>query len=133
MFNIPKKLVTIHDRDRLWMNKFVKWKLPWKIEPHRIYINNDWTQLFCSIDYNGNRTHNQLVRKRTLTIWSNWLNDWVFVYELGGCGIKSHCSHLNFRYHVCFKQEAPWHSENYWVWIHSETRTWHDKNIQSFC
>ena len=31
-----------------------------------------------------------------------WLNGWVFVYELSGSG----------------------------VWIHSETRMWHDKNIQ---
>ena len=30
-----------------------------------------------------------------------------------------------------FKQGVPWYSGNYRVWIHSETRTWHDKNIQS--
>ena len=29
------------------------------------------------------------------------------------------------------KQGFPWHSGNYREWIHSETRTWHDKNIQS--
>ena len=29
------------------------------------------------------------------------------------------------------KQGFPWHSGNYRVWILSETRTWHDKNIQS--
>ena len=28
-------------------------------------------------------------------------------------------------------QGVPWHSGNCRVWIHSETRTWHDKNIQS--
>ena len=60
-----------------------------------------------------------------------WLNCWVFVYELSGCGFESSCSHLNFRFHVCFEQGVPWHSGNYRVWIHSETRTWHDKNIQS--
>ena len=26
---------------------------------------------------------------------------------------------------------VPWHSDNYRLWIHSEMRTWHDKNIQS--
>ena len=41
------------------------------------------------------------------------------------------CSHLNFRFHTCFKQGVPWHSGNYRVWIHSERRTWHDNNIQS--
>ena len=60
-----------------------------------------------------------------------WLNGWVFVYELSGCGFESRCSHLNFRFRACFEQGVPWHSGNYRVWIHSETRTWHDKNIQT--
>ena len=69
-------------------------------------------------------------------IWLNeirpvWLNGWVFLYELSGCGFESHCCHLNFRYHTCFKQRIPWHSGNYRAWIHSETPTWHDNNIQS--
>ena len=60
-----------------------------------------------------------------------WLNGWVFVYELSGCGFESGCSHLNFRFCTCFEQGVPWHSGNYRVWIHSQTRTWQDKNIQS--
>ena len=64
-------------------------------------------------------------------IWPVWLNGWVFVYELSGCGFESSCSHLNFRFRACFEQGVPWHSGNYRVWIHSETRTWHDKNIQA--
>ena len=28
------------------------------------------------------------------------------------------------------EQDVPWHSSNYRVWIHSETRTWHNENIQ---
>ena len=56
----------------------------------------------------------------------------MFVYELNGCGFESRCSHLNFRFRACFKQGVPWHSGNYRVWIHSEMRTWHDKNIQSW-
>ena len=64
-------------------------------------------------------------------IWPVWLNDWVFVYKLSGCGFESRCSHLNFRFRACFEQEVPWHSGNYKVWIHSETRTWDDKNMQS--
>ena len=27
----------------------------------------------------------------------------MFVYERSGCGFESHWSHLNFRYHACFK------------------------------
>ena len=55
----------------------------------------------------------------------------MFVYELSGCGFESSCSHLNFRFRACFVQGVPWHSGNYRVRIHSETRTWHDKNIQT--
>ena len=61
-------------------------------------------------DCNWTRVQNHLVRKRTLV----WPNGWVFVYELS----------------ACFGQGVPWHSDNYKVWNHSETRTWHDKNIQ---
>ena len=64
-------------------------------------------------------------------IWPVWLNGWVFVYELSGCEFESRCSHLMFRYGACFKQGVPWHSGNCRVWIHCQTRTWHDKNIQS--
>ena len=38
-------------------------------------------------------------------IWPASLNGWVFVYELIGCGFKSSCSNLNFRFHACFEQE----------------------------
>ena len=31
---------------------------------------------------------------------------------------------------TCSEQGAPWHLHNYGVWIHPETHTWHDKNIQ---
>ena len=55
---------------------------------------------------------------------------WVIVYELSGCRFESSSSHLHFRFRACFEQWVPWHSGHYRVWIHSETRTWHDKIIQ---
>ena len=55
----------------------------------------------------------------------------VFFYELSGFGLESSCSHFSFRFRICFEQGVTWHSDNYRVWIHSETRTWHDKNIHS--
>ena len=67
------------------------------------------------------------------TIWPNrpvWPNGSVFVYELSVSGFEASCSHLNFRFHASFEQGVPWHSGNYRVWINSETRTWHEKNIQ---
>ena len=51
-----------------------------------------------------------------------WLNGWVFVYELSGCGFESRCGHLDFRYPACFEQGVTWHSGNYSVWIHSCVR-----------
>ena len=50
-----------------------------------------------------NTTHNTI---------SVWLNGWVFVYKLSGCGFESRWCHLNFRYGVCFEQGVPWHSGN---------------------
>ena len=41
-------------------------------------------------DSNGIRTHNHLVRKRTL----NHLVDCVLVYEVNGCGFESRSYHL---------------------------------------
>ena len=54
-------------------------------------------------DSNGTWTHNHLVRKRTLKYLAKlvWLNGWVFVYELNGCGFKYRCCHLNFRCYAC--------------------------------
>ena len=82
-------------------------------------------------DSNMIRTHNHLVLKRTLNHSAKpvWLNGWVFVYK--HCEFKSRCCHLNFRYGTCFEQGVHWHSGNYKVWIHSETQTWHDNNIQT--
>ena len=64
-------------------------------------------------------------------IWSVWPNGWTFVYEVSRCGFESSCSNLSFRFRACFEQAILWHLGNYRVWIHSEMRTWHDKNIQS--
>ena len=82
------------------------------------------------------RTYSQMHRgdkysQHSLSIWPVWLNVWVFVYELCGFEFKSRCSHLNFRFCACFEQGVPWYLCNCRVWIHSETLTWHDKNIQS--
>ena len=63
--------------------------------------------------------------------WSVWPNGWVFVYELSGCGFDSRWSHLNLRCGACFEQQVPWNSGKQRTWIHSETRWWHHKNIQS--
>ena len=35
------------------------------------------------------------------SIWSAGLNDWLFIYELNGCGLHSSCCHLRLRYGAC--------------------------------
>ena len=74
-----------------------------------------------SPDFNGTQSYNHLVRKRTL---NHFGQSGQFGY-----GFESRYSHLNFRFRPCFEQGVPSHSDNYRVWIHSETRTWHDENI----
>ena len=49
-------------------------------------------------------------------IWTVWLNGWVFIYELSGCGFESSWSHLNFRFRACFKQGVPWQSGQWAFW-----------------
>ena len=71
------------------------------------YQNSQKKQYIC----NWTRTQNHLVLKRTLN--HRTLN-----------------SHFTFRFCACFEEGVPWHSGNCRVWIHSRTRTWHDKNIQ---
>ena len=82
------------------------------------------------------KTYNQMHRtdkysQHSSIIWPVWPNGWVFVYEVSGCGFESRSSHLIFRYGAFFEQGVPWHSGNCRVWIHSQTRTWHEKKIQS--
>ena len=74
--------------------------------------------------------HTDKYSQHSSIIWLVWLNGWVFVYELCGCGFESSCSHLNFRFRACFKQGVPQHLSSYRVYIHCETRTWHHRNIQ---
>ena len=99
-----------------------------------IWDSNLWDNL-CHC--NGTRTHDHLVCKRTLKQLPTWLNSWVFFYRLSDCGFESYCSHLNFRFAPVWNKDIldilgdAWHSGNYRVWIHTETRTWHDDNIQS--
>ena len=59
-----------------------------------------------------------------------WLNDWMFVYKLSGCGFKFQLQSLKLKILHLFGAGVPLHSGNYRGWIYSGTHTWHDKNIQ---
>ena len=74
--------------------------------------------------------HTDKYSQHSSIIWPFWPNGWVPVYELSGSRFESSCNHLNFRFCPSFEQEVPWYLGNYRIWIHSQTCTWHDKNIQ---
>ena len=93
----------------------------WGFQDFLLYL----AKYFWSISNSVNLIAQQSFAKRLGQFGS------VFVYELSGCRIQSSCSHLNFIFRVWFEQGIPWHLGNYRVWIHFETHTWHDKNIQS--
>ena len=80
---------------------------------------------------NGTRTHNHIVRKWTfkqailvkclsVRLRTKWL--WVCVLLQS---LKLQISRL-----FCARSSLTFSNSR--VWIHSKTRTWHDKNIQSF-
>ena len=72
------------------------------------------------------------------TIWTNWPNEWAVFWvlictvDLTACPCHvTYALQSESTLYNCFEQGVPWHSDNYRVWIDSETRTWHDKNMQS--
>ena len=100
-------------------------------------------------DCNGTRTHNYLVCKRTLNHLANlakWLSCVVStsLYGTFDCMFLSCHMRVSEWIHTlylpecqgtpCLKQarylKFKWHSGKYRVCIHSEMRTWHDKNIE---
>ena len=102
------------------------------LEPNRTStMNFKWLQLDSNSEPLSSWTKTQSFGQTDQMVESVWPNGWVLFYQLSGSEFESSCSHLNFRLRACFEQGVPWHSVNHSVWIHSETRTWHDKNIQS--
>ena len=71
----------------------------YKIFKISFFRSSQWR---CSVT-NKPTTNNHLVSKRT-RLGQFGL---ILVYKLSGCGFKSRCCNLNFRYHACFKQRVP--------------------------
>ena len=72
---------------------------------HRVWIH-------CEMRSDMITTHTQMHRtdnysQHSSIIWPVWLNDWVFVYKLSGCGFESHCSHLYSLVYNSFYQKGP--------------------------
>ena len=61
--------------------------VPWHSRNYRVWIHSETSS-------NMIRTYSQMHRANkylqcSSIIWSVWLNGWVFVYELSGCGFES--------------------------------------------
>ena len=91
----------------------------WSINVIVFFTNFNIIKIFLN-DWNWTRTHNHLVRKQTLNHLAS-LPKWLAVLWVLICMVHlTVCS-----YHVTTECSL------YRVWIHSETRTGHDKNIES--
>ena len=144
----------------IWLYVFIMSRTRFRVNPHSIVCLNvkellarSRREIWRWSDCNWIRTHNHLVHKRTLNHFSQagqmielcceylsvrciWL--YVFIMSRTRFRVNPHSivawmsrNSLLEAFRACFEQGVPWHSGNYRVWIHSETRTWHDKNIQS--
>ena len=120
----PVPVTYTSDIGPAWRKEFldIQATMEWGFTLKRV---RDMTRIYCQMHCRDKYPqHSSIIRPV-------WPNGWVFFYELSGSGFETSCSHFSFRFGACFEQEIPWHSDIYIVRIHSETRTWHGKNIQS--
>ena len=80
-------------------------------------------EIWRLIDCNWTRTQKHLVRKGTLKWLSFRLRTKWFWVRVQLQSLKLQILHL-------LRARSSWQSGNYRVWIHSETCTWRDQNIQ---
>ena len=107
----------------------VEQEVPWHSGNYRVEIH---LKLVRAIIITYSQMHcTYKLSQHSSIIWPVSLNGWVLVYKLYGCGFETRCCDVNFNNGACFEQGIPWHSGNFRVEIHSETRMWHDNNIYS--
>ena len=94
----------------IWLYVLITSRTYFRVNPHSIATwlsRKSFFKTGAISDCNRTRTHNHLVRKQILNsqihftdkyshrssvISPVWLNGWVFIYELSGCGFESHCN-----------------------------------------
>ena len=121
----------------IWLYVVIMSRTRFRVHPHPIVARmsrNSFLETGAKsevwTDCNGTWTHNYLVRKRIL-ILAKWLSVHLWTKWLWVRGLRLVAVTSNFRFGTFFEQGVPWHSGSYRVWIHYETCTWHDNNIQS--
>ena len=58
------------------------------------------TRTWHEITYSQMQQHTDKYSQRSSVIWPVWLNGWVFVHKLSGCGFECSCSHINYPGHA---------------------------------
>ena len=101
----------------VWLHVIIMSRTSFRVNPHSIVCLNvrelvaqSRRHILSLGDSNVIRTHNHLVRKRTLKHLAKL--PWVFVYKLSGCGFESRCCHktvylLNLHTNCIFSRSAP--------------------------
>ena len=129
----------------IWLYVIIMSRASFRVNLHAIVCRNVKKHLTQSRRYiwilsdsNVIRTHNHLVRKRTLNHLAKlakWLNCVVstFLYGAFDCMLLSQLDHLPSLADVALTSSKEFLDiqANYRVRIHSETRTWHDNKVQS--
>ena len=129
----------------IWLYVIIMSRASFRVNLHAIVCRNVKKHLAQSRRYiwilsdsNMIRTHNHLVRKRTLNHLAKlakWLNCVVstFLYGAFDCMLLSQLDHLPSLADVALTSSKEFLDiqANYRVRIHSETRTWHDNKVQS--
>ena len=128
-----------------WLYVIIMSRASFRVNLHAVVCRNVKKHLAQSRRYiwilsdsDVTRTHNHLVRKRTLNHLAKlakWLSCVVstFLYGAFDCMLLSQLDHLAGLADggLTLSKEFLDIQANYRVWIHSETRTWHDNKVQS--
>ena len=69
------------------------------VKPAPRYLTCNCMYVLCM-----SRTRSRVNLQHSSIIWPVWLNGWVFIYELSGCGLESSCGHLLLHAPLSFKQ-----------------------------
>ena len=72
-------------------------RMSFRVNPHSI-VEMHRTDKYLQIHHTNPRTNSY--SQHSSIILRVWLNGWMFVYKLSGCGFESHCCHLKSNVYI---------------------------------
>ena len=80
------------DNYREWIHSKMRMWHPWRSGNYRVWIHSE-TPMWHDKNIQSNAPYRQVLTTQLNHLKRPvWLNGWVFVYELSGCGFESSCS-----------------------------------------